>query len=112
MTNQEALELKTWLYEMKELRNENNLLVDNLCDLFGSEAFDSPVIENGYKYCDVAVKLAEKYFGDTNDWISWFMYDNEFGENGYEATIDDSEVKIDSIESFVIFFMEFGDETD
>ena len=105
-------ELKDWLYKMKEIRDENNILTDKLCDLFGSYAFDSPVVENSYKYCDVAIKMAEKYFGDTGEWFSWFMYDNEFGENMYEVVIDDVETKIDSIETFVIFFMELNDETD
>jgi len=38
---------------------------------------------------NAAVKLLEHVFEDTEGqgWITWFLYDNNFGENKHEATI-------------------------
>ncbi len=98
-------EMTNFLTKMLELRAENDLVVDKVCEIFGDNAFDSPLIENGYKYVDVAVDLAEKYFVDTGEWLSWFIYDNEFGNNKLELGVEGVVYKICNIEDFVAWFI-------
>ena len=48
------------------------------------------------------VKIVATLIGDTNEGLQWFLYDNECGDKGYEAGIDEGETrKIKTIEDYL-----------
>ena len=99
----QAIELKDFLVTMKSLREKDTELLGQVSVLFG-DCIESPVFEHAWHYSDAALRMAEKYFNDT-ELISWFIYDNEFGDSKLEL----NEVAIDSIETFVIMFFTLGE---
>jgi hypothetical protein len=53
---------------------------------FGIDLVEGPVpiVETSYKIIDLFFKSHYNEFGI--DWINWFMYENDFGDNNLEAT--------------------------
>lgn len=43
------------------------------------------VIEFGSTFIDAYINLLEKSFGDHFNWISWFIFENDFGRKGMAA---------------------------
>jgi len=56
---------------------------------FGIDLMESqyPILGTSYEIIDLFFKSHYTEFGI--DWINWFMYENDFGEAGMEATSDD-----------------------
>ena len=46
-----------------------------------------PIITTSYSIIDLFFE--SHYNEDGIDWINWFMYENDFGDNNMEATEDD-----------------------
>lgn len=55
------------------------------------------VCEIGGHFLDSYTKLLTEATGDTNDWISWFVWNNEFGGDGLEAGYDGKLKKIKTV---------------
>lgn len=43
------------------------------------------VVEFGSEFIDAYINLLEKSFDDNFQWISWFIFENDFGRKGMEA---------------------------
>lgn len=43
------------------------------------------VVEFGGEFIDAYINLLEKSFNDNFQWISWFVFENDFGRKGMEA---------------------------
>lgn len=54
------------------------------------------LMEHGNELLEYYIDLVERYLELDNQWISWFVFDNEFGKK--KLTIDDN--VIDSFEKF------------
>ena len=52
------------------------------------------VCEIGNKFIDVYIKIVEISLGDTNQWVSWFVFENEFGKNRLVLKVNDIPYKI------------------
>ena len=100
----QVIELKDFLVTMKSLKEKDDELLDQVSTLFG-DCIESPLFENAWHYSDAALRMAEKYFNDDLELISWFIYDNEFGKDKLEL----NDVAVDSIETFVIMFFTLGE---
>jgi len=54
--------------------------------VFGTGCFESPWYEAMYLSFNLAMELvAEKYGDYANDWISWHIYENDWGKEKMEA---------------------------
>lgn len=93
------LELKAFLQEMKTLHDNGDKILDDF-EKFLGDCVNSPVFEQSWNYSDLALRMAEKYFNDTTEAISWFIFDNEFGTNEMQC----SDLTLDSIDTFVNYF--------
>ena len=74
-------------FEEQYIRSEE--WVDKVCEVFGCDL--EKLYENGY--FDIAIRAIEmamecKYDSDDNTWISWWIYENEWGENHLAVEID------------------------
>lgn len=43
------------------------------------------VVEFGGYFIDAYINILEKSFGDNFNWVSWFVFENDFGRKGMEA---------------------------
>lgn len=43
-------------------------------------------VDNDKLYCVIDILMKEAFGAEKEEWISWFCYDNDFGEKGLEAT--------------------------
>ena len=58
------------------------------------------VCEFGGVFLDDYIRLLSESVGDDSDWswVSWFVFDNEFGKRGLEAGFDGKMAKITSVD--------------
>jgi len=58
------------------------------------------VCEFGNKFIDDYIKILEIALGDTNQWVSWFVFENDFGKNKLEVRVNDIEYEISNERQF------------
>jgi|688.fasta_scaffold716627_1 hypothetical protein len=51
------------------------------------------VCEFGNEFIDDYIKLLEESVGDRENWIAWYVFENEFGKKGLEAKMPNGETK-------------------
>lgn len=83
LTYEEFLEAMNNLRDFLEERDK----LDNVLKILSPTS--TGVIEFGSKFIDDYIAVLEKALGDTDNWVSWFVFDNEFGKNCYSITLDD-----------------------
>ena len=58
--------------------------------VFGDECFESPWYNTMYQSFELATTLIAEKYNDINcEWISWFIYENDWGNNKMEAGFKD-----------------------
>lgn len=71
--------------------------IDKREELLGKMYPASWVMDELLNKCyDLALSYFAEYMKDTSEWISWFIYENEWGTKKMEASINDVEVKVTS----------------
>lgn len=73
---------------------------DKLEEVLGVRA-DSEFFNPYWKAMGECVEAVSIAVGDEQDWISWYIYDNEHGEKGMKAGYDGKLKKIGSIKALV-----------
>jgi hypothetical protein len=58
------------------------------------------VCEFGNVFIDDYIRIVEIALGDTNQWVSWFVFENEFGKNKLEVKVNDIEYEISNERHF------------
>lgn len=58
------------------------------------------VCEFGNEFIDDYIKIVEIALGDTNQWVSWFVFENEFGKNKLEVKVNDIGYEISNEREF------------
>jgi len=58
------------------------------------------VCEFGNKFIDDYIKIVGIALGDTNQWVSWFVFENEFGKNKLEVKVNDIGYEISNEREF------------
>lgn len=96
MTKQEKIELIQKLQRRLEKANKS---MEMMYAVFGRNP-EGPFQDGIYGLFDMAIDGVAKAIGDDSDWLSWFIYDNDWGKKGYEAGYKPM-VKVKSIEDFV-----------
>jgi hypothetical protein len=69
-------------------------------------------VSDGYAFCTVGDKLLDDYIstidsfiGEDSDWFSWFVYENDLGNNEFKVATDKGEYIVDSYEVFYDLFL-------
>ena len=96
MTKQEKIEL---IQKLQRRLDKADKSMELMYSVFGSNP-EGPFQDGIYGLFDMAIDGVAKAIGDEDDWLSWFIYDNEWGKKEYEAGYE-PKVKIKSIEDFV-----------
>jgi hypothetical protein len=58
------------------------------------------VCEFGNKFIDDYIRILEIALGDTNQWVSWFVFENDFGNKKFEVRVNDIEYEISNEREF------------
>jgi len=58
------------------------------------------VCEFGNKFIDDYIRILEIALGDTNQWVSWFVFENDFGNKRLEVRVNDIEYEISNEREF------------
>ena len=92
MEQQEKKELFFDSMEVIRLAMEKNDSDNNhLAEVFNSSYV---FLENVYPLQDQLVQLLSVIMEDNNDWIRYFVYENDFGKNGLEVTENDGKTVV------------------
>jgi hypothetical protein len=68
-------------------------------------------LEFGAKFIDDYVWLLETAMNDEDQWISWFVFENDFGRKGLTCKINDKEYKITTAKKLYNVCLKFYNET-
>lgn len=52
------------------------------------------IITLGNKFLDEYINLLEELIGDESSWVSWFVFDNDFGRRGLKAATKKTKYRI------------------
>lgn len=58
------------------------------------------VVEFGNKFIDDYIRVIEIALGDEYNSVSWFVFENDFGEKGYTITVEGKEFTIRNEKDF------------
>ena len=61
------------------------------------------VCEIGHSFIDNYISLVSKNLGDKEEWISWFIFENEYGARKFTTQINDIEYVISDERTFYDF---------
>ena len=74
------------MMKLKKVHKEADKVYENLKSMFGSYVFESPLYEAMYSGIEFAMNLIANKYGDSaNEWISWYIYENDWGKKKMEA---------------------------
>ena len=62
---------------------------------------ENPISSATYRMIDNYVDSVSELVGDDNKWISWYIFDNQFGRGGLEATSGGVPHHVDSVKKLV-----------
>lgn len=96
MTTQEKIYL---IKKLQQKLTKADKSMEMMYSVFGRNP-EGPFQDGIYGLFDMAIDGVAKAIGDEDDWLSWFIYENDWGKKGYEAGYEPM-VKIKSIEDFV-----------
>jgi len=67
------------------------------------------LFSEGCKYHDKVNMILEHYIGvvagligDDEDWLFWYIYDNDFGKRGHTAHLDKKDFRIETIDDLLV----------
>jgi hypothetical protein len=94
-------QLEMFKNDMSDLKKEYdkvNDLYEKLKTVFGTYVFECEIFEVLYSSLEFSLKLVEGKYNDKSNWISWYIYENDWGKKEYEAGYDNNMKKICSVE--------------
>lgn len=86
--------------ELKNILKENEKELSNIYNIFGANP-DGNFQRSVFKLQDFAIKQTSKIIGDNEEWLDWFIYENDWGEKAFEAGYDDNLKEIKTIDDLV-----------
>lgn len=85
---------------LKKFMNEQDEL-DNVIKVISPSS--TGVVEFGNSFIDDYIRVVEIALDDKYEWFSWFVFENNFGENELIVAIDGKEYKIcDELEFYSV----------
>jgi hypothetical protein len=73
---------------------------------------ENPLYRATWGVFDDYLDLVNELYDLDDDWLHWFIYENDCGENKMEAGFPDKLRPIVDVESFVDMLLELSDESD
>ena len=92
-------ELTKFLETMLSLSKEVDTVLFDFKKVAG-DIIESPIVTLIFSYNQLALETAEARFKDEYEYISWFIFENDFGKAG--LTLNDEVIK--DIDTFVNFY--------
>lgn len=80
-------------YYMNIIKNQHDWII-NVCDVL------NVVVYEMFDGINISIELLERCMNDDNNWISWYIFETEWGKrkNMLTVTICDVEIVLDSLE--------------
>lgn len=80
-------------YYMNIVKNQYDWVI-NVCDVLNA------VVNEMFDGINISIELLERCMSDDNDWISWYIFETEWGKRKdmLTVTIRDVEIVLDSLE--------------
>lgn len=100
---------KQKIHELTKLSNHYKELTsrfDTVYNLFGSA--DSKFCNSVWLTFDSYLDAVSLLLEDHNEWISWFIHDNNCGEKNLSVRLGKKRIKVDSVEKMVEVIEEFN----
>ena len=88
------------IQNLLDLKGEIDKTFENLYKVIGRNP-EGPLQDLVYKLFNSLVDKTSEEIGDTLEWLSWFIWDNDMGENAFEAGYDEDTKPIRTIEDLV-----------
>ncbi len=85
-------EIETNCQKVIDRYKELDTLFDKMSDLLGT-TIDSPLGEAVWRLFDDYTTEIEAKIGDSNSFLSWYIYDNRCGEGNLEAAVNGEQGK-------------------
>ena len=93
-------EIEELLNKWIQLFNELNKIHDDIDNLFLSSP-ESPAVKTMYNVFYKYTELLADKIGISDDWLGWFLWENDAGKNGYKAGIKGKMIKIKTIKDLI-----------
>lgn len=71
---------------LQEFKDKELKKIDTVVSILTDKEFNFGAI--GFKFSEQYIELLEMASGDKYNWISWFVFDNDFGRKSLEAGIN------------------------
>lgn len=97
--------LKSYINEIKFIYDS----FDTLNKVLGMGP-DNIIYEFAFKLVDPLVKLLDLYY-ESDNWIEWYVYDNNFGTAELDAVYNENTRKIENIEDLITLIKERQNES-
>lgn len=65
---------------------------------FGLNPEDCALIQLADKYEDFIIQYIKGLLDDRNGWVEWFIYDNDFGVRGFQASVQDTHLNVRTVD--------------
>ncbi len=85
------------IIELKNFIKEQNKLQD-IIEIISPTS--TGVVEFGGKFIDSYINIIEIALGDNSKWVSWFVFENNFGKENLEVIIEGKSFKISNEKCF------------
>lgn len=91
------------MQHLKTLIDERDKIINSMREM--GFRVESPIFDILYKYENALIKNIAKRAGEEleSSWCEWFVFENDFGDKGFEAYIKDKKYKITSVEELYDF---------
>ena len=77
------------MQKLKDICLEMDKVYEDATKVFGEYCFESPWYEVMYRAFALAMNIIAKKYDDLNaEWISWYIYENNWGKDKMEAGLD------------------------
>jgi hypothetical protein len=96
MTTKEKIEL---IQKVVTHKTTSEKCMDDIDNVFHN--LDFPLANEYYNLLDNYVFLIEKTLGDSDGWVSWFIFDNNCGKNNLKITFNGISHRIGSVKKLV-----------
>lgn len=96
---------KEYLKYIKDFLDDQKKL-DNVINVISPGSFER--CEFGDNFLDGFIKLLSDSIGDTNDFLYWFIIENDFGNKKLTVTLNDIPYVIDDDVTFWIYLNKFN----
>lgn len=102
---------KKYISNLLESHKKLDLAFEDIFKIFGSGVIESEFWESIYSTFDTHLQTVKDVVGDKDDWIEWYLYDNDYGKKEFEAGYDSNLKPVKTIDD-LLELIELGNNRD